>query len=139
MEVQQDNNNDGDFVCQESRAHSKTKSDTIILEVPKKLFKTPEVVSMMDRTQITSRKAVGLASAILKSAGADLSDFSLSYRQVQRQRDQARLELAKTAFDEFQAYKPENAVIHWDSKLIDDVHGSKSEKLAVLVSGGLKM
>ena len=59
------------------------------------LFNYNEVVSMLDRTQTSSRKAVGVASMLLKSAGANLSDFTLSHRQVHRQRDKCRSVLAQ--------------------------------------------
>ena len=41
------------------------------------------VVSMIDLTQVSNRKA----SVIIKAGGADLSDFTISPRQVHRQRD----------------------------------------------------
>ena len=58
---------------------------------------------MIDRTQISSRKAVGIASALLKAGGADLSEFSISPRQVQRQRDMTRSVLSEVAMTEFKA------------------------------------
>ena len=130
--MNKDNNNDKAYISLQPR---KTKKDTITLEIPTKIFKSPDVVSMIDRTGISSRKAVGLTAAILKSAGADLTDFTLSQTQVQKQRDDARSVLAQDAFEDFQAKKPEHAVPHWDSKLIDSVHGTKAERLSVLVSG----
>ena len=40
--------------------------------------------------------------------------------------------------EEFKGNKSENTVIHWDSKLVDDAHGTKLERLALLVSGTVK-
>ena len=134
-EVKVNEGTDSDFTMQQSSSHRKRKSDTVTLEVPRKIFNNNEVVSMLDRTQTSSRKAVGVASMLLKSAGANLNDFTLSHRQVHRQRDKCRSVLAQQALDEFQELKPEHPVLHWDSKLIDDVHGTKHERLAVLVSG----
>ena len=116
-------------------SHKRRKTDTITLEVPRKLFASPEIVSMIDRTQLSSRKAVGVAAAILKSAGADLTDFSISKSQVHRQRDKCRSVLAVEALEEFKANKPEHTALHWDSNLVDDSHGTRSERLAVPVSG----
>ena len=39
------------------------------------------------------------------------------------------------AMKDFQDNKPDHAALHWDSKLVDDAHGTKLESLAVLVSG----
>ena len=130
-----ENNNDVEFENHHDKNHKKRKSDTITIEVPRKLFMSPDVVSMIDRTQISSRKAVGIASAILKAGGADLTEFSISPSQVHRQRDKGRSVLAVQAVQDFQVSKPKHTALHWDSKLIDDNHGTKHERLAVLVSG----
>ena len=129
----QENNNDRDFEPEQNTR--KRKSDTVTLEVPRKLFKSPDVVSMIDRTQVSSRKAVGITSSILKAGGADLTDFTISHRQVHRQRDKSRSVLAQQAMAEFKANKPDHLALHWDSKLVDDSHGTKHERLAVLTSG----
>ena len=130
-----ENNNDVDFDTSKIKTHRKRKSDTVTVEVPRKLFKSPDIVSMLDRTQVSSRKAVGITAAILKAGGADLTQFSISHRQVHRQRDKSRSVLAVEAMKEFHDNKPDHASLHWDSKLVDDSHGTKHERLAVLVSG----
>ena len=105
------------------------------MEVPRDMFGSPELTSILDRTQISSRKAVGLAASILKTAGADLRDFNISRRKVHTERDECRKVLATEAIKLFIASKPEHAAVHWDSKLIDDALGTKKERLAILVSG----
>ena len=90
---------------------------------------------MLDRTQISSRKAVWFAASLLKTADADLAEFNLSHRTVHRQRDNSRVVLAQEALDLFKENKPDHLAVHWDSKLIDDSHGTKKERLAILVSG----
>ena len=131
---QKENNNDSEFDS-DTKTHKKRRSDTVTVEIPRKLFSSTEIVSMLDRTQVSSRKAVGITAAILKAGGADLTDFTISHRQVHRQRDQSRGVLAVEAVSLFQANKPDFSVLHWDSKLIDDAHGTQHERLAVLVSG----
>ena len=74
---------------------------------------------------------MGFASSLLKSAGADLLDFNT----LRRNRDSGRETLAKQAIEQFKVNQPEHLVLHWDSKLIDDAHGTKKERLAILVSG----
>ena len=125
------NNNEEDFEAPKK----KVKSDTVTLEIPRNLFKSPAVAAMLDRTQISSRKAVGFAASLLKTAGADLTEFNLSHSTLQRQRDISREVLAMEALDDFKNTKPEHLVIHWDSKLIDDAHGTKHERLSILASG----
>ena len=51
-----ENDDDGDFLTEQPRnSHKKRKTDTITLEVPRKLLASPEIVSMIDRTQLSSR------------------------------------------------------------------------------------
>ena len=88
---------EGNVVYNENISHKKSKSETITVEIPRKLFQNPELVGMLDRTQTSSRKAIGMAALLLKSAGSDLSDFSISRAQVHRQRDKCRPVLAQLA------------------------------------------
>ena len=60
----------------------RNKSDTILIELPRDIMNNPEVCTMLDRTGVSSRKAVGIISAILKAGKingkeVDLSEFSL--------------------------------------------------------------
>ena len=130
-----ENNNDEDFNLPASEGCHRKRSDTVTLEVPRSLFNSPALTSILDRTQISSRKAVGLAASILKTAGADLREFDISHRTLHSQRDQHRSVLAAEAIAIFKANKPEHLAVHWDSKLVDDAYGTKRERLAVLVSG----
>ena len=121
---------EGDIDYNENISHKKSKSETITVEIPRKLFQNPELVGMLDKTQTGSRKAIGMAALLLKSTGADLSDFSISRAQVHRQRDKCRPVLAQLALDEFNGNKSEHSLAHWDSKLVDDAHGTKLKRLA---------
>ena len=38
------------------------KKETVLVELPKDLFNSPNVVAMLDRTGQTTRKAVGIVS-----------------------------------------------------------------------------
>ena len=60
----------------------KKKSETVLVELPRDIMNSPDVVSMLDRTGTSSRKAVGVVSSILKTATiggqqVDLSEYSL--------------------------------------------------------------
>ena len=66
--TEEDNNSDPDYT-----RSKKKRSDTVTLEVPRKIFANPEVASMLDRTKCSSPVAVGI-----KTAGANLSDFNIS-------------------------------------------------------------
>ena len=78
---------------------------------------------MLDRIQVSCKKAVGITAAILKAGVADLNSFSISHRQ----RDKSRSVLAVEAMLEFQDNKPDHAVLHCESKLVNYAHGTKLE------------
>ena len=43
------------------------KKETVLVELPRDILNSPNVVAMMDRTGQTTRKVVGLVSTLLKS------------------------------------------------------------------------
>ena len=65
--AEEDNHSDLDYT-----RSKKKRSDTVTLEVPKKIFTSSEVASMLYRTRCSSRVAVGVTASILKAAGANL-------------------------------------------------------------------
>ena len=74
-------------------------------------------------------------ASILKASGADLNSFNISNSTLLRQRNKAREVISVQVKSEFNSKKPDFACLHWDGKLIDNVTGSKDERLAVLISG----
>ena len=129
-ETIEDNTDDDEF-----EPKVRKKSRTVTLEVLRNIFADPEVTTMLDRTKCTNRVTTGVVASVLKSAGANLNDFTLSKDTIKFQRNKKREVITKTVKIEFEAKKPLFACIHWDGKLIDNVMGTKDEKLAVLVSG----
>ncbi|KAF0292832.1 hypothetical protein FJT64_009259 [Amphibalanus amphitrite] len=111
-----------------------TASDDGFLRL-RKIFDQPEVVAALDRTKCSSNTGVAVAAAILKSGGADLSQFSVSKTTVNRARSANRELTAERVREEFQLHKPKHAALHWDSKLVRTVTRTKEDRLAVLVSG----
>ena len=84
---------------------------------------------MLDRTGVSSRKAVGIISAILKAGKingkeVDLSEFSLSRTTLERKRINNRSVVMERVIEEFKEKKPKLAALHWDGKLIKDVTGT---------------
>ena len=96
---------------------------------------------MLDRTKLTSRQAVGIFSALVKSGTSeqgeevDLSNFTLSQSSVHRSRKKNRGVLAQMARDEFEKKKPKHLSLHWDGKMMTTVLGEKVEWESILVAG----
>ena len=100
---------------------------------------SPEVCTMLDRTGVSSRKAVGIISAILKAGKingkeVDLSEFSLSRTTLERKRINNRSVVLERVMEEFKEKKPKLAALHWDGKLIKDVTGTLQENVAIVIS-----
>ena len=132
-----DKENDKDFICKKK---FKKKTETVLVELPRDILNSPDVVSMLDRTGTSSRKAVGVVSSILKTAKidgqqVDLSEFSLSRPGLERKRIHNRSVLKEQEMEEFAKNKPACAAVHFDGKLIQDLTGTLQENLAILVSG----
>ena len=65
----------------------------------------------------------------------DLNKFTFSRNSFMRAADKNRKNTAEDIFNKFLLNKPEDSVLHWDGKLVDNFFGTKDEKLAILVSG----
>ena len=72
---EEDEENDKDFLM---KSKYKKKEKTVLLELPRDIMNSPDVVSMLDRTGTTRRKAVGVVSSILKSGKIDGKEVELS-------------------------------------------------------------
>ena len=109
--------------------------DTVTVQISKKVLGSSEVVEMLDRTKLSPRTAVSVVAAVIKKADADLNDFDLSVTSTRRTKDRQRKATDSAVLSDFVANMPATCALHWDGKLIDNVHGTKDERLAVLVSG----
>ena len=132
--VSNDSDSDNEFKAKTRKVSN--AEETIALEVPKNILRDPDVVSMLDRTKCSSRMATGIVSAILKASGADLNNFNISKDTTRRQRNTQRIEVGERVKSDFNDKKPMFACLHWDSKLTENILGTKDDRIAVLLSGG---
>lgn len=95
---------------------------------------SPHVVSALDRTQVSDRKAVHLLAATAASLGHNVQDFAINRSTIRRTRISVRTEIAELLKESF---SPDvQLTVHWDGKLLPDVTGNdKVDRLPVLVSG----
>jgi hypothetical protein len=116
------------------------RPDKVALEIPKAPFNDPFVAATLDRLKITSNQAMGIFGALVKTSvvdgqRADLNQFVVSKRTLDRQRDSNREVAAVAAMNHFKATKPQHSALHWDSKFLTDNTGVGWEAEAILVSG----
>lgn len=92
---------------------------------------TPEVVSGLDRANVSSRNAMFIIAPVLSAVGIKIADTTLSYRSIQRARMVQRKDIAQGLKDNFKTH--DKYVVHWDGKMLNDLVESKSvERLPVL-------
>ena len=101
----------------------KEEDKVVLVKLPRDIMNSPDVVSMLDRTGTSSRKAVGVVSSILKTATiggqqVDLSEFSLSRPGLERKRIHNRTVLKEQEMEEYARDKPACAAVHFDGKFI---------------------
>ena len=121
-------------------AKKSKRPDKVPLELPKAPFDDPFVAATLDRLKITSNQAMGIFGALVKTSvvdrqRADLNQFVISKRTLDRQRDANRELAAVASMNQFKSTKPQHSALHWDSKFLTDSVGEVWEAKAILVSG----
>ena len=95
---------------------------------------TPNLVSCMDRTKVSDRKAVYFVTECARALGQDPKELNINRTTIQRKRIQFREEIARNLKEEFKDGGP--LVVHWDGKLMRDLTTKEHvDRLPILVSG----
>ncbi|XP_074114013.1 uncharacterized protein LOC141537081 [Cotesia typhae] len=84
---------------------------------------TPELISALDRANVSSRNAMFIIAPVLSSVSVNVEDTTLSYRTIQRTRMLLRKDTAIGLKDNFKAH--DKYVVHWDEKILNDISESK--------------
>ncbi|GBP52031.1 hypothetical protein EVAR_97501_1 [Eumeta japonica] len=95
-----------------------------VVKTPKINVLTAELIAVLDRTNVSSRNAMFIITAVLSSVGIKVEETTLSYRTIQRARMIVRKEIAVGLKNDFKSH--DKYVIHWDGKLLQDIVGSKA-------------
>lgn len=111
------------------RTCSDFKDELLDAKIRKIDFFTLDIISTLDRTQITGRQAMYLISAFMKGLGLNIDDFNISYSTIRRH----RIKFRKEIFEELKenANLPENITVHWDGKQLPDTKTTKDERLPI--------
>jgi hypothetical protein len=95
---------------------------------------TPSVLSSLDSTKLSDRRAMQIIASIIQAAGQNIDDYSLNRSSIRRCRQVHRAKRAAELKAEFNPQKP--MLLHWDGKLIEDLTGDqKVDRLPIIVSG----
>lgn len=94
---------------------------------------TPELAAALDRGKVTSRNAVFIVAATLKSANIDIRGCKLSHSTIHRARKKFRSDMAAKLKDGLR--NQDNFVLHWDGKILPDIIGTeKVDRLPIIIS-----
>ena len=110
-DIDDSNNRDSDFQMNAKKAK---RSETVILEMPRKILAAPGICQMLDRTKQNTKAAVENIATIIKAGGGDLDEFDLSATTVWNTRNAKRNEELDKFYPNFQP--PKHSVIGWDGK-----------------------
>ena len=91
------------------------------------------LLSILDRTNTSSRKGVMIMGAVLAATGQSITDQTLSKNSLERQRKKVRSETAKEIKANF--VPPKRSIVHFDGKMLKDLAGEFGDRLAVMLSG----
>ena len=98
-------------------AKKSKRLDKVALEIPKAPFDNPFIAATLDRLKITSNQAMAIFGALVKTSGvdgqrADLNQFIISKRTLDRQKDSNRKLSAVAAMNQFKSTKPQHSALH---------------------------
>lgn len=95
---------------------------------------TSSVLSSLDRTKISDRRAVQVIAPIIHASGEKVAEYNVNRSSIQRQRKKHRISRAAELKAQFDPQKP--LVLHWDGKMMEDLTGEqKIDRIAIIVSG----
>lgn len=116
------------------RTHSDFEDELPEVKIRKTSIMTPELVSTLDRNQISTRQAMHVISAVLLSLGLDINNYNLSYSTIFNARNKFRKEIVEKIKNDLQL--PRCLIVHWDGKsLPTDFSKKKVERLPIAVTG----
>ena len=114
---------DSELDCQTSSQSAK----------PKKKILTQNVLSSLDRVNVSDRKALFVVGAVAQACGEHVKDLSLSRSTIRRARREAREVGASKDKESFSSDEP--LLLHWDGKMLPHIGGKTDmvERIAILV------
>ena len=99
----------------------------------KTIFK-PEVLTSLDRANISDRHAVHTVASVVSATGHNVEEYSINRSSLRRYRIKHREQRSMELKAEFQTYG-HPLTIHWDGKLMEDLTGNKKvDRLPIVVS-----
>jgi len=94
---------------------------------------TPAVLSSLDRTKTSDRRAMQIIAPVVQATGQNIDDYNLNRTSIRQYRQTHRATFSFMLKSEFRPQEP--MVLHWDGKLMYDLTGDeKVDRLPIIVS-----
>ncbi|KAG0723570.1 hypothetical protein GWK47_042455 [Chionoecetes opilio] len=94
---------------------------------------SPDLVGALDRTGVSSRRALGIVAATASSLGHGPQELVLNPESIGQARAKYRSTLAKDIKETFSPPTP--PTVHWEEKILPQDDGTRAERLAIPVTG----
>ena len=110
------------------------KSSNLEKKINSKQNVTSEVATVLDRVNVSDRKATMLIAAVTKHLGNELEEVTLSRSTVRRARKSNRQNYALQKRNDFGPTAPH--LLHWDGKILPGLtraHADRENRVAVVV------
>lgn len=100
----------------------------------RKTIMSSEILTALDRTQVSDRKAVHILIATAQSLGYNANNIAINRSTIRRNRVTLRKKVANNIRTSFNPNCP--LTVHWDGKILPDITGKDNvDRLPILVSG----
>ena len=108
IEVEDDDNDDEFLGATPAKIK---KSETVVVEMPRNILKSPEVTAMFDRLKMTSNSAMGIFSTVIKASTtngkrANLNEFSCCTSTLRRTRSTTEASSSSSQWTSSRTTKP---------------------------------
>lgn len=90
-------------------------------------------VSILDRTNLSSRQALHVTASALRTAGVNVAELTLSATSIHKARKSGRESIGNEIEGDFQPGTP--LIVHFDGKLLPGWEGQKFDRLTAVISG----
>lgn len=119
-------------------SRSELKSDSVPLNVPRRIIFSPSVILAADRHKISSNALNDIVAALIRESNGNVDDFVLSKTSTLRARKKQRSEQFQLIKAKFQNLpNVEFLTVHWDEKMLkESLSYQQSEHIAILASQG---
>lgn len=99
-------------------------------------FITQKLAGALDRCKLSIHDSVYVLQALLEALGFDNDDYIINSISIHRAREMHRCERAKMIKSRFQESSPSYVIVHWDGKLLPNVHVKNTtvERLPIILT-----